>query len=205
LKFPSTPQPQNNSLAAPQRLTAGVTSQAPQSNTIVPEMGTLREESIEFDFTIQKHNNSRPETLNTNVNVNNNANPNNYPPIPNGMPPEYNSPRSPGSRVQSSASSVSDYGRRYLNGMSVSSISSASSRETRVRDTTSSQKSKNDGVNFASLDTLMEDLGNLIDVKKPNGDVSNASLQVQNVQNVPDKLHEVRHRLCWKLFLYCRS
>ncbi|CAG8561313.1 7706_t:CDS:10 [Paraglomus occultum] len=188
MMFPSTSQPQNSSLAAPQKLTAGVTLQAPQSNTIVPEMGTLKEESIEVDFTIQKHNNSRPETPNTNVNINNNVNANNYPPIPNGMPPEYNSPRSPGSRVQSSASSVSDYGRRYLNGMSVSSISSASSRETRVRDTTSSQKSKNDGVNFASLDTLMEDLGNLIDVKKPNGDVSNTSLQA--VQNIPEKLNE---------------
>ncbi|CAI2167016.1 122_t:CDS:10 [Funneliformis geosporum] len=141
-----------------------VKSQASKANNIVPEISTLKQETIS-GFHIQKPN-SRPET----PNVNNNSD------IPDGMPPEYGSPRSPRSRTQSSAaSSVSDFGRRYANGMSVSSVSSVSSKNTQNRDTVNSQKSnKADTVNFASIDSLMADLGDMIDYKKPNGSANSS-------------------------------
>ncbi|CAG8568124.1 289_t:CDS:10 [Acaulospora morrowiae] len=138
--------------------------QAPKSNTIVPEISTLKQETISVDFHIQKQN-TRSENTATSINGESSSprtstNNNNFPSIS-----DYGSPVSPRSRTQSSTSSISDFGRRY-NGMSTSSISSSDSRS---RDTMNSQKgNKSDVVNFASLDSLMADLGDMID-KKQNG------------------------------------
>src|SRR4051812_1991023 len=159
-------------------------------------MGTLKKEAINVDFHIQKQNN-RPETQNDNNDVDNispkNSSPyatnnvNNYPPVPDSVPPEYGSPRSTTtrSRTQSSASSVSDFGRRYANGMSVSSMSSVN---TPNRDTVSSQKSNKPppdaAVNFASLDSLMADLGDLFDNRKPTGSAGSSPKQTQGQASV---------------------
>ncbi|EXX59201.1 Spa2p [Rhizophagus irregularis DAOM 197198w] len=139
---------------------------------------------------MQKINNNDSEVTSpqsyTSSSPTNNNNTNNYPPVPEGMPPEYGSPRSPRSRTQSSASSVSDFGRRYANGMSVSSMSSMSSKNTQNRDTVNSQKSNKPpdaAVNFASLDSLMADLGDMID-KKASGSASSSPKQTQ-VQTFP--------------------
>ncbi|RIA79257.1 hypothetical protein C1645_746024 [Glomus cerebriforme] len=170
----STPIPRSNN--PPQ--SDPVKSQTSRANNIVPEISTLVQETISVDYHVQKQpdtqNANNDEIINTESSTNNN-NTNNYPPVPDGMPPEYGSPRSPRSRTQSSASSVSDFGRRYANGMSVSSMSSMSSKTTQNRDTVNSQKSnKADAVNFASLDSLMADLGDMIN-KKPNGNNGSAS------------------------------
>ncbi|CAG8485028.1 4490_t:CDS:10 [Diversispora eburnea] len=85
----------------------------------------------------------------------------------NGKPPEYGTPKSPRSRTQSTTSSVSDFGRRY-NNMSMSSVSSGDSRNRDTSTSHVSQKSvgKPDTVNFASLDSLMADLGDMIDKRQ---------------------------------------
>ncbi|CAG8442542.1 17767_t:CDS:10 [Funneliformis caledonium] len=156
---PSSKQnPQQSKLSSDE-----VKSQASKANNIVPEISTLKQETIS-GFHIQKPS-SRPET----PNVNNNSD--QKPSVA-----KYGSPRSPRSRTQSSAaSSVSDFGRRYANGMSVSSLSSVSSKNTQNRDTVNSQKSnKVDTVNFASIDSLMADLGDMIDYKKSNGSASSS-------------------------------
>ncbi|RGB39043.1 hypothetical protein C1646_664967 [Rhizophagus diaphanus] len=193
---PQNPQqnPQQNKIPSD-----GVKSQTSRANNIVPEISTLVQETISVDYHVQK----QPEMQKINNNNNNdsevtspqsyssssptnNNNTNNYPPVPEGMPPEYNSPRSPRSRTQSSASSVSDFGRRYANGMSVSSMSSMSSKNTQNRDTVNSQKSNKPpdaAVNFASLDSLMADLGDMID-KKASGSASSSPKQPQ-VQTFP--------------------
>ncbi|CAG8686615.1 12067_t:CDS:2, partial [Acaulospora colombiana] len=138
--------------------------QAPKSNTIVPEMSTLKQETISVDYHIQKPS-TRPE--NTATNGDNSASNNNSNGVPSSS--EYGSPISPRSRTQSSTSSISDFGRRY-NGMSMSSVSSSDSRN---RDTVNSQKvGKPDIVNFASLDSLMADLGDMIDKKQAGGGYS---------------------------------
>ncbi|CAG8619027.1 73_t:CDS:10, partial [Racocetra persica] len=130
-----TPPPYNTSLrnnnpSQQPSIDGAASGQATESNTIVPETSTLRQEVISVDFRIQKPN-IRPDTSNVTTNAE----------IPDGMPPEYGSPKS---RTQSSTSSASDIGHRL-----------------------NSQKSnKPDTVNFASLDSLMADLGDMIDPKK---------------------------------------
>ncbi|CAG8514689.1 11895_t:CDS:10, partial [Racocetra fulgida] len=157
---PYNPSLRNNNPSQQPSIDGTASGQATESNTIVPETSTLRQEVISVDFRIQKPN-IRPDTSNVTTNAesspkpyssNNNSNNsfgNNFPPVPDGMPPEYGSPKS---RTQSSTSSASDIGHR------------------RNRDTVNSQKSnKPDPVNFASLDSLMADLGDMIDPKKSNG------------------------------------
>lgn len=176
-----TPSPYNNASLynknnnPPQQSSIdGAASGQAESNTIVPETSTLRQEVISVDFRIQKPN-IRPDNSNVNTNADSSPKPyssnnssnhslsNNFPPLPDGMPPEYGSPKS---RTQSTTSSASDLGHRRANGTSISSMSSSSSRGGN-RDTTTSQKSnKPDTVNFASLDSLMADLGDMIDPKK---------------------------------------
>ncbi|CAG8571685.1 17_t:CDS:10 [Ambispora gerdemannii] len=83
-------------------------------------------------------------------------------------PTKYASPQSPKSRTQSQASSISDFGRRYIQ-----SVSSEGSNKDRSRDTVNSQKSnKNEGLNTASLDSLMADIGNMFDHKMQNANLS---------------------------------
>uniref|UniRef100_A0A1D1XK04 Uncharacterized protein C3G9.05 n=1 Tax=Anthurium amnicola TaxID=1678845 RepID=A0A1D1XK04_9ARAE len=205
MEFSSTPTP------TPRSNNPGPPPQTSRSNNIVPEIGTIVQETISVEYRVQKQTQNIPinsinniNSINTNTNTdtnndaeitspqshtsspinnNNNVN-NNYPPVPEGMPPEYGSPRSPRSRTQSSASSVSDFGRRYANGMSVSSVSSMSSKNTQNRDTATSQKSnKNDAVNFASLDSLMADLGDMID--KKTSESTNSSPKQPQVQAFP--------------------
>ncbi|CAG8669860.1 31597_t:CDS:10 [Gigaspora margarita] len=155
-----TPSPYNNASLynknnnPPQQSSIdGAASGQAESNTIVPETSTLRQEVISVDFRIQKPN-IRPDNSNVNTNADSSPKPyssnnssnhslsNNFPPLPDGMPPEYGSPKS---RTQSTTSSASDLGHH----------------------TTTSQKSnKPDTVNFASLDSLMADLGDMIDPKK---------------------------------------
>ncbi|CAG8804156.1 6048_t:CDS:2, partial [Dentiscutata erythropus] len=156
---PYNPPLYNNNNPPQQSSIDGAASGQAESNTIVPETSTLRQEVISVDFRIQKPN-IRPDTSNVTTNAESSPKPyssnnssnhslsNNFPPLPDGMPPEYGSPKS---RTQSTTSSASDLGHRRANGTSISSVSSSSSRGN--RDTTASQKSnKSDAVNFASLD-----------------------------------------------------
>ncbi|KAG9306595.1 hypothetical protein G9A89_004792 [Geosiphon pyriformis] len=173
----------NDSGPPPSKLVEGVTSQAPKSNTIVPEKGTLREEIM--DYTIQKPtsrpDNSNISALNPGNNLNNNKTvANNHPQPPHAVPAEHTSPRSPRSRTQSQGSSVSDFGRRYIQ-----SISSEGSNKDRSRDTVSSQKSnKNEGLNIASLDSLMADIGNMFDHNKiPSADGYAANMSSQTTSS----------------------
>nr|CAG8467166.1 4821_t:CDS:2 [Entrophospora candida] len=162
-------------------------SQAPNKNNIVPEISTLKQEVV--DFTIQKPNSkdagSNPYTLknNSNSNIDNNKNTsNNSSPLPEGLPQEYMSPISPTShtptshtstsRTQSSASSVSDFGSRYIN-----SVSSASSRgDQKNRDTANSLKNKN-----PSIDTLIADIGGMIE--PPSTSAYNMNSEIEKIKS----------------------
>ncbi|RIB23587.1 hypothetical protein C2G38_1959245, partial [Gigaspora rosea] len=106
-----TPSPYNNASLynknnPPQQSSIdGAASGQAESNTIVPETSTLRQEVISVDFRIQKPN-IRPDNSNVNTNADSSPKPyssnnssnhslsNNFPPLPDGMPPEYGSPKS---------------------------------------------------------------------------------------------------------------
>ncbi|CAJ0829761.1 3840_t:CDS:2 [Entrophospora sp. SA101] len=160
-------------------------SQAPNKNNIVPEISTLKQEVV--DFTIQKPNSKDAE----------------------GLPQEYMSPISPTShtptshtstsRTQSSASSVSDFGSRYIN-----SVSSASSRgDQKNRDTANSLKNKN-----PSIDTLIADIGGMIEppltsaynnLKKSNSGPTTDSERVIDLQQQLDEQERVNRQQSTKI------
>ncbi|CAG8639409.1 11165_t:CDS:2, partial [Ambispora leptoticha] len=94
---------------------------------------------------------------------------------------------SPKSRTQSQGSSISDFGRRYIQ-----SVSSEGSNKDRSRDTVSSQKSnKNEGLNTASLDSLMADIGSMFDHKLQNVGEFNTNLSSQNFSSADANRGEI--------------